>query len=59
MLKEEERVADPVRLPRRDHFRLDPETFGIRQAADLEEMDMHEIDEPGAMGGLGIPSGGS
>jgi hypothetical protein len=59
MLKEKERVADPLRFTCRDNFCLNTKAFGIRQAADLEEMDMHEIDEPGAMGGLGIPSGGS
>jgi len=41
MLQQEERVADEILLARRDDALLDGERFGIRNASEMEEIDVH------------------
>jgi hypothetical protein len=52
VLEEEEGVPDAVGFAGGDDFGLDAEALGVGDAAELKEMDVHEIREPGAKAGL-------
>jgi hypothetical protein len=56
VFEEDEGVADPLGLTRRDYLSLDAQAIGVGDATELEEMDVHELDEPGTLAGLGILS---
>jgi predicted outer membrane lipoprotein len=47
MFHEEQRVADRAGFARGDDLVLKAQAFGIWNAAELEQMQMHDAEEPG------------
>jgi hypothetical protein len=43
MLEQKKRVTDSSSFARSDNFCLNPQAFGIRQASELKQVDVHEI----------------